>query len=168
MKSMNSPRHFFLLGAVIAAGLLGFALYLQHGQGLQPCPFCVIQRYAFFIFALVCLLGASVARRSARMFAILASLTGIIGAGAAGWHLWVKAHPAISCGIDPMETALNTLPTANWLPFLFKANGFCSTPTPPILGLSIPMWALLWFMVLALFMGWMALRTRRTNWKHAF
>ena len=34
---------------VIAAGcvgLLAYGLYLQHYEGLVPCPMCIVQRYA--------------------------------------------------------------------------------------------------------------------------
>jgi disulfide bond formation protein DsbB len=76
------------------------------------------------------------------------------------WHLWVKAHPGTSCGIDPLETALNTIPTAKLMPFLFNADGLCATPYAPILGLSIPQWSLLWFLVLTLTLGRAALKRR--------
>lgn len=36
----------FVNGFLFLASVLGmaFALYLEHGQGLQPCPLCVFQR----------------------------------------------------------------------------------------------------------------------------
>jgi disulfide bond formation protein DsbB len=33
------------------------------------------------------------------------------------------------------------------LPFFFKADGFCSMPLPPIFGLSVPNWSLIWFLL---------------------
>ena len=78
----------------------------------------------------------------------------------AGWHIHVKSSPDVSCGIDPLETSLNTFPTADWLPFLFKADGLCSTDYAPILGLSIPQWSLLWFAVLGVVMIRIALARR--------
>jgi len=88
---------------------------------------------------------------------LLAALSGI---GAAGWHLWVKAHPAMSCGIDPMETSLNTIPTAKLLPFLFQANGFCTTEYDPIFGLSIPQWSLIWFAMFAIVLGYVLFKRK--------
>lgn len=38
---------------LVATGLLGFGLYLQHGLGLEPCPTCIMQRYAFATAALI-------------------------------------------------------------------------------------------------------------------
>jgi disulfide bond formation protein DsbB len=48
-----------------------------------------------------------------------------------------------------LETSLNEILTARWFPSLFQADGLCTTEYEPILGLSIPSWALLWFTVFA-------------------
>ena len=64
----------------------------------------------------------------------------------------------LSCGIDPLETSLNTIPTARLLPFLFQADGLCTTEYAPIIGLSIPQWSLIWFAILAIVLGRTALR----------
>ena len=146
---------------VIALGLVGFALYLQHMEGQMPCPLCVIQRYLFILLALVCFIFAALPRGAAKAGAVLGILTALGGAGVAGWHVWVKAHPSVSCGIDPLETALNRYPTAELLPFVFKADGLCSTEYPPILGLSTPQWSLIWFLAFALILIWATLRRSR-------
>lgn len=156
----KSARPVLILAALVAIALLGVALYLQHGEGMAPCPLCIIQRYAYALLAIVCLVSAALPARAARTGGALGMLVALAGAGVAGWHLWIKAHPDVSCGIDPMETALNHVPTANLLPFLFKADGFCTTEYAPILGLSIPQWSLLWFAVLAIALAVAALRRR--------
>ncbi|MEN3291800.1 MAG: protein dithiol:quinone oxidoreductase, partial [Burkholderiales bacterium] len=48
--------------------------------------------------------------------------------------------------------------TAELLPFVFKADGLCTTEYAPILGLSIPQWSLLWFAVFAILLIWASLR----------
>ncbi len=158
---MRTSKPVLLAVGVISLALVGFALYLQHVQNMAPCPLCVIQRYAFVAVALFCFIFAALPRGAVKLGSTLGALVALSGAGVAGWHLWVKAHPTVSCGIDPMETALNRFPTAELMPFLFKADGFCSTPYPPILGLSIPQWSLLWFVALALILIWAALRRSR-------
>ena len=42
-----SFRSAYLLGFVVCAALIGFALYSQFQWGLQPCPLCIFQRIAF-------------------------------------------------------------------------------------------------------------------------
>ncbi|GGI18816.1 disulfide bond formation protein B [Oxalicibacterium faecigallinarum] len=157
---MNTTKTMLITVAFIAIGLLAFALYLQHIEGMQPCPLCVIQRYAFAAIALFCLIAAALPPAGERAGAALGALTAIAGAGVAGWHIHVKSSPDVSCGIDPLETTLNTIPTAELMPFLFKADGLCSTNYAPILGLSLPQWALLWFAVLSVAMMRVALKRR--------
>lgn len=155
---MKTSKPVLLTIAFACLALLGFALYLQHGLDQKPCPLCVMQRYAFAAIALICLAGATLPRAAVRAGAGLGLLAALTGAGIAGWHLWVKAHPEVSCGVDPLETTLNKIPSAELLPFLFQANGFCSTDYAPILGLSTPMWALLWFALFAVALGRIAFK----------
>lgn len=158
---MKTSKPVLVAVGVIALGLVGFALFLQHVKGQMPCPLCVIQRYMFILLALVCFIFAALPRGATRVGASLGALAALGGAGVAGWHVWVKAHPTVSCGIDPLETALNRYPTAELLPFVFKADGLCSAEYPPILGLSNPQWSLIWFSAFVLILIWAALRRSR-------
>jgi len=154
--NMKSTRLALFAVAFACLALLGVALYLQHVQNMLPCPLCIIQRYAFAAVGLICLIFALLPGNAIRLGAALGALAALAGAGTAGWHLWVKAHPAITCGIDPLETSLNTIPTAKMLPFLFQADGLCTTDYPPIFGLSIPQWSLAWFILFTLALAWLA------------
>jgi disulfide bond formation protein DsbB len=158
---MKTSKPVLVAVALVSLALLASALYLQHGKNMLPCPLCIIQRYAFAAVALVCLIFAALPSGATRLGARLGALAALSGAGVASWHLWVKAHPTVSCGIDPLETSLNKIPSAELLPFLFKADGLCTAEYAPILGLSIPQWALLWFVVLAVVLVWASLRQSR-------
>jgi disulfide bond formation protein DsbB len=121
----------------------------------------VIQRYIYIGIALVCFIVAALPDNMTRGGTWLATLTSLSGVGVAGWHLWIKAHPTISCGIDPLETSLNKIPTAELLPFLFKADGLCTTEYAPILGLQTPTWSFIWFCIFTIVLLWSALRRNR-------
>ncbi|MGO0790304.1 disulfide bond formation protein B [Herbaspirillum seropedicae] len=164
---MKSSKPVFLLVALVCIALLGFAMYLQIVEEMQPCPLCVIQRYMFVLVAAFALIGAFLPEAARRASAALAALAALGGAGTAIWHLYVKAHPGVSCTTDPLETALNQLPTAKLWPQMFTADGFCSAPWPPVFGLQIPTWSLIWFVVLALVLIVQMLRRapRTTIWK---
>jgi len=138
-----------LLISLACIGMLAVGLYLQLQLEMLPCPLCILQRYAFALVAVSALLGVAMSSRLLWLGAALTSLAASAGAGIAARHLWVKAHPSVSCGIDPLETSLNEIITARWFPALFQADGLCTTDYEPILGLSIPAWALLWFVVFA-------------------
>ncbi len=158
---MQTSKPVLLLIAVLSMFMLAVGLYLQHVAKMQPCPLCVIQRYAFAAVALICLVFVFLPRGATKTGAGLGLLAALSGAGVAGWHLWIKAHPDTSCGIDPLETSLNTLPPAQWFPFLFQADGLCTTEYAPILGLSIPQWALVWFVLFSIALCWALFRKPR-------
>lgn len=159
MNKFAKPVVFLV--ALISLALLAMGLYMQLILDMLPCPLCILQRYAFALTALLCLLTIALPPIYLRAGAAAASLASITGAGIAIRHLWVKAHPTISCGIDALEVALNKLVFANWLPPLFQADGLCTTEYEPILGLSIPAWALVWFAVFTLTLSLTTLRYRR-------
>jgi protein dithiol:quinone oxidoreductase len=155
---MIKSRSLLTAIAMICLGLVAVALYLQHVQNLLPCPLCVIQRYMFLAIALCCLVGAF--GDKPKLGAGLGLLGAIGGLGFVGKHLWVLAHPGFSCGIDPMETALNKIPTAVYLPWLFRADGLCEDARDTLLGLSIPQWSALWFVLLAGALVYLLVRRR--------
>jgi disulfide bond formation protein DsbB len=144
MKRIN-----LILIAIIACclSLLSFALYLQIGLDMLPCPLCVGQRYAFALIAVFCGI-ALLLPKIQRYLSGLAVLSAIGGAGTATYQLWIISQPHASCGIDPLTAPLNDIFMAKIFPLMFHASGLCETPYDPILGLSIPMWALIWFVIL--------------------
>lgn len=165
---MNISKTLLITIAATCVALLGIALYLQLGENMLPCPLCVVQRYVFAAIALICVLLLLLPVAARKVGAWIGMITALAGAGVALRHLWVKAHPALSCGIDPWEITLNKIFTAQLLPVLFKADGMCSTEYEPILGLSIPQWSLVWFAVFALGFLIIALVNRKASERNVF
>lgn len=156
---MPTSRNALFLIAAVSLALVGAALYLQHVKDMLPCPLCVIQRYLFLGIALFALIGAFAGKIKA--FTSLALLCALGGLGVVGKHLYVLAHPGFSCGIDPMETMLNKIPTATMLPWLFRADGLCEAAQDQVLGLNVPQWSALWFVLLTLSLIWVLVRRAR-------
>jgi disulfide bond formation protein DsbB len=156
---MPSSRNALLLIAAVSIALVGAALYLQHAKDMLPCPLCVIQRYLFLGIAIFSLIGAFANKIKA--LATLALLCALGGLGAVGKHLYVLAHPGFSCGIDPMETMLNKVPTATVLPWLFRADGLCEAAQDTVLGLNVPQWSAVWFVLLTAGLVWVLARRAR-------
>jgi disulfide bond formation protein DsbB len=156
---MPTTRRSLLAIAAISLALVGAALYLQHARDMLPCPLCVIQRYLFLGVAIFSLVGAFSGK--IRTWAALALACGLGGLGTAGKHLYVLAHPGFSCGIDPMETVLNKIPTATALPWLFRADGLCEAAQDTVFGLNVPQWSAVWFVLLSA--GLVALLARRAR-----
>ncbi len=154
------PNNRTLLTAIglICYALIGAALYLQHAKDLLPCPLCVIQRYAFIFAGTFALLAAWV--KPAKVWNALALVAALVGLGFVGKHLYVLANPGFSCGIDPMETFLNKIPTATGMPWLFQADGLCENATEGVLGLSIPQWSAVWFVIVTAVLLYTLVRRR--------
>jgi len=145
---MSSSRNLLLAIAAVSLALVGAALYLQHAKDMLPCPLCVIQRYLFLGIAIFSLIGAFANKiKAGAGFALLCALGGL---GVVGKHLYVLAHPGFSCGIDPMETVLNKIPTATLMPWLFRADGLCEAAQDTVFGLNVPQWSAVWFVILTL------------------
>ena len=156
---MPASRTVLLIVAAVSFALIGAALYLQHAHDMQPCPLCVIQRYLFLAIGIAALVGAFASKiKAGAGVALLAALGGL---GVVGKHLYVLANPGFSCGIDPMETMLNKIPTATLLPWLFQADGLCENATDGLFGLSIPQWSAVWFVLLTLTLVWVLVRRAR-------
>jgi len=156
---MPASRKILLLIAVVSLALVGAALYLQHAKDMLPCPLCIIQRYLFLGVAIFSLVGAFADK--VKVWTGVALLSALGGLGVAGKHLYVLAHPGFSCGIDPMETVLNKIPTATLLPYVFRADGLCEAALDDVLGLSVPQWSALWFVILGLALVWVLARRAR-------
>ena len=156
-----------LLGAIFLACLVifGFALYLQHIEVIEPCPMCILQRYSFAMIAIIALVGAihNAGPIGARIYGVFVLAGALTGAGIASRHSWLQRFPSpsYSCGAD-LEYLLDTFPLAKALPAIFSGTGECSKVQWRMLGLSIPEWALIWFVVFAIVALIVIVRARRT------
>lgn len=144
----------FTLAFVACAALLAFALYLQHVEQLDPCPWCVVQRLGFILVGLIALIGAlhrpgpfGIAAYSFLGFAAAAA-----GAAAGGYHVWLQSDPvrAAKCVGSPVERILDQLELGRMIPPLLQYDGPCTLKPWSLAGLSIPEWSLAWFVLLAI------------------
>jgi protein dithiol:quinone oxidoreductase len=155
-----SPRVLFIAIALFCIALVVKALELQHGpERQQPCPLCILQRYGYLVVAFIALVAA-LHGRALRAYAGATALVAATGAGFAVWQL-TKGSTMQSCVSDPIGIFVNGLPMANWFEArVFFATGGCADKYPPLLGLSVPMWSLICFAVLALIAISIAWRAR--------
>ena len=152
-----SSRHLFIGIFVVCAALMAFGLYLQHVQGLEPCPLCILQRYAFIATGLVALAAAlqGPGRIGRWVFGLLTLGAAGAGAAVAGRQTWLQHFPpkVTDCGPD-LSYMLESFPLSQVLPKLFKGEGDCTKVAWQFLGLSIPEWALVWFLILLALAAW--------------
>ncbi|MCR6662110.1 MAG: disulfide bond formation protein B [Luteimonas sp.] len=155
-----SFRAQFIAGAVACFALIGFAIYSQLQWGLDPCPLCIFQRIAFAALGIVLLLGGIFAPRRVdgrRVWGVLGFIAAAVGMGIAGRHVWIQLNPPPipSCGA-PFAFLRETLDTQTLIHKVLTGTGDCGTIDWTFLGLSMPAWSLVWFVLIgawALFAG---------------
>ena len=152
LKFLDQPRNALVLVCVVSIAMLAFGLYLQHVQGLEPCPMCIVQRYLLVLVAVVAGVTAFSHRFTwlafgAGLMAVLAAL-GAFVAARQSFLQWYPPENA-SCGRD-LFGMIETFPLKRAIPMIFKGSGDCTKIDWTFLGLSIANWSFLCFVVIAL------------------
>ena len=144
---LNQPRRVLALICVACIAMLAFGLYLQHVVGLEPCPMCIVQRYALILVAVVA--GITALVRSKGLLAagsglmVLLSVAGAFVAARQSFLQWYPPQEA-SCGRD-LYGMIETFPLKRVIPMIFKGSGDCTKIDWTCLGLSIANWSFVFF-----------------------
>ena len=145
-------RPAYFLGFLVCAGLMGWALWLQYGLGLDPCPLCSLQRLTVVAIGIVFLVAGlqNPGRTGAAVYAGLTFLIGAFGIVTAMRHVWIQSLPkgeVPACGMG-LDYMLETLPLTEVLSKVFKGSGECAETAWIFLGLAIPSWTLVFFVAM--------------------
>ena len=54
-----SPRLVLVLTGLACGASVGLALLAQYKFGMEPCPWCILQRLIFIVLAMLCPLAAA-------------------------------------------------------------------------------------------------------------
>jgi disulfide bond formation protein DsbB len=155
-RAARARRIVPLLAAVGAGSLaaLGVALVAQHGFGIEPCPWCVIQRIVTIVLAAVALTGALAARRAPRAAGAAAGallLALAAGGGVSAWYQHTVAARQFSCSFTWADRTLMSLQLDAWWPGMFRVGATCADAAKAtLLGLPFELWSGAWFVLTAL------------------
>jgi protein dithiol:quinone oxidoreductase len=148
------------LVALACAGMLAFGMYLQHVVGLEPCPMCIVQRYALILVAVCAVFcwasGLKGSQKAApgtlqKVLAAVALLFAGGGAFVAARQSFLQWYPpeVMSCGRD-FYGMVETFPLQRAIPMIFKGSGDCTKVDWTFLGGSIANWSFVAFVVMGL------------------
>jgi protein dithiol:quinone oxidoreductase len=153
-----------LLGFIVCALLMGYALYAQHALGLEPCPLCIFQRVAVISVGVLFLIAAlhNPGRAGARVYAVLLVVAVLAGALISSRHIWIQAQPpgtVAACGAS-LDYLMEIMPVTDVITKVLTGSGECGRVDWTLLGLSMPYWVL--FSLIALG-AWALLTNFATN-----
>jgi len=153
-----------LLGLAACFVAMGFALYLQHVVGLEPCPLCILQRVAVFgaMAVLIAAILHNPAQTGQRVYAALGELCALFGLGVAGRHVWLQYLPADqvpACG-PGLEYMLDVFPLQDALSMVLRGSGECAVVDWTFLGFSLAELTLAVFVGLCVLFSFQMVRRR--------
>lgn len=129
--------------ALMAMGAVGAALYSQHVLGMQPCPWCIVQRMTFIAIAAAGVLGLLL-RRIGAALALALSAAGV----AAALYQHFVAAQAESCALSLADRIVGATGLDGRWPELFMATAACNESKAAMLGVPYELWSLALFVVL--------------------
>nr|WP_075881383.1 disulfide bond formation protein B [Halomonas massiliensis] len=165
---LASTRAVALAGFAFCVLMMAVALALEHIGGLAPCPLCIFQRVGVIATAIVLAVAAlhNPSGRIGRAFyGVLSLITVAGGAFVAGRHVWLQSLPADevpSCGPN-LDYMMDMLPLQDVVAMVLTGSGECAEIDFTLLGLSLPAWTLVGFLLLALAplrLLWLAIKAR--------
>jgi disulfide bond formation protein DsbB len=141
---------------------MAYALYAQHQLMLEPCPLCILQRFAVIGLGVFFLLGAihNPAGGARFVYTTGLGLSALLGVIVAGRHVWLQELPADevpACG-PGLDYMWENFPLADVLNMVFKGSGECAGIDWQFLGLSMPMWVLINVVLIGAVGIWNSLR----------
>ena len=156
-----SPQRWMLMIGLSGIGMLVFGLYLQHVVGLNPCPMCIVQRYALIGVVVLALIGWRWRGWGLAVTGVLLALCAGFGAFTAARQSWLQWYPpeVVNCGRD-FYGMVENFPLNRAIPMIFKGSGDCSKIDWTFWGGSIANWSFVCFVLFGVLGLWVALQSR--------
>lgn len=138
-------RPALVLIAAACSASVAAALVAQHRFGMEPCPWCILQRILFIALAGVSLIAALqpwvLARRVLSL--VLVALSGA-GVASAWWQHFVAAKTN-SCALTLADKVITTLGVDTRWPEAFEVRASCADAAVNLLGVPFEFWSMALF-----------------------
>ncbi len=152
-KIKLNPRTWFFTGFLSCFSMLAIGAYFQLVKDLEPCPLCISQRIAILLTGIVFLAATlhNPAATGRKTYSLLGAVTALIGAGISTRHVWLQNLPpedVPECG-PGLSYIFENFPLTETFKLMLNGTGECADVLWTFLGLSIPGWTLVAFVMLA-------------------
>ncbi len=145
--SSNRSTWLLVAGAIGSVAAVAAALVSQHVFGMEPCPYCILQRVIFLAFALACLLGLVLTGSGGRRFAAgIAFVLALCGVATALWQHFVAAATA-SCNLTMADRIVGSMHLDSLIPDVFSARASCADAAVDLAGVPYEFWSLALFVL---------------------
>ncbi len=140
--------------ALGCAGLIAIAVfYFQDYLGLEPCYLCITQRVFIVAVGVIFAVAAlhNPAQQGQRVYAGLSVITALAGSFFSVKQLWLQSLPedkVPACG-PPVDYLFEAFSASDAISMLLRGDGNCAEVQWQLLGLSMPGWVLVAFILLA-------------------
>jgi disulfide bond formation protein DsbB len=158
-STLNTAQTWAQLICIVSGALLCGALYFEFVLGFAPCPLCMMQRVWFALAAITAYISVLHNPRLG-IYPLLSLVCASIGGYFSGRQLWLQSLPedqVPACGPD-LQYMLEVLPLSDVLVAMTQGTGDCAKAAWSFIGITLPGWALLAFIVIAV-LAFVQLRT---------
>ena len=149
---LRLPQVLVIVG-LVALAAVGVAAIAQYVFNMQPCPWCVLQRFIYIVVGVLALLAAALPTLLRRLFSALALLASLSGVAAALWQQLHAVNEA-SCDLSLAERIVSALQLDRYVPQLFVAYASCGDAAVSVLGIPFAVWSCILFVLLAVVLAW--------------
>jgi len=152
IPALTSTR-LLVVGVLLPLAAVGMALVTQHVFGMQPCPWCVLQRLIFVAISLSA--GLALAGQALRLAVVriagaaLMALLALGGIAAALWQHFVASSSA-SCNLTVADRIVSGVGVDALWPAVFAPYASCADAAAKLLGVPYEFYSLTLFVLLAL------------------
>ncbi|MDE1998518.1 MAG: disulfide bond formation protein B [Burkholderiales bacterium] len=147
-------RGILILVALACLGAVAGAYFTQHHWGMEPCPWCILQRILFLLIAALALIGALLPQRAIQMgVTALITATSAGGVAAALYQHFIAAKSS-SCNLTFADKVIGTFHLDTLWPDMFEVRANCADAIAHLLGVPYEFWSLMLFVVVALAALW--------------
>ncbi len=145
-----SPRLVLSLMGLACGVSVVLALLAQHKFGMEPCPWCILQRMIFIVLTVLCLVAAAMPAAALRraLSALTLPLT-LGGMAAALWQHFVAAKSS-SCALTFADKVITFVGADTRWPDIFEVRASCADAAATVLGVPFEFWSLALFAVVGM------------------